>query len=232
MIVPDLRHRDIHATERMDDPDCDEATLGRTYAQFRMVNRVVAGWKRTYRRYLRPLLHDDQTTTLLDIGSGGADVSRAIATWAARDGYRLHVTAADPDPRAYAWAANHTSAIEVRRTDSAELVAEGARFDLVISNHLLHHLNPAELTGLLRDCEQLARRRVVHSDIRRSQAAYALFSVATTPFFPGSFIREDGLVSIRRSFTPDELRAAVSSRSGWRIETQPPWRNLLIRDAS
>src|SRR5690625_7898361 len=91
----------------MDDPDCDLAKLYRTYAQFKVVNRVVAGWQQTYRTYVRPLLHQDKTNTLLDIGAGGADVTRAIAHWARRDGLVLHITAADPDDRAYTWAMHH-----------------------------------------------------------------------------------------------------------------------------
>jgi len=223
-----LKYRDRHATERMDDPYCDLAKLHRTYAQFQIVNRVVAGWQHTYRHQLRPVLQHDRTNTLLDIGAGGADVTRAIARWAQRDGFALRVTAADPDDRAYSWAQQHDpdGAIEFRRALSSELVAQGHTYDLVISNHLLHHLSDDELDGLLHDSTQLARTRVVHSDIRRSQAAYTLFSVGTLPFFPGSYIREDGLISIRRSYTENELRAAAPT--GWQVLPQRPWRNLLI----
>ena len=216
----------------MDDPDCDLNKLHRTYAQFQIINRVVAGWQQTYRRHLRPVLRRDRPNTLLDIGAGGADVTRAIARWAHRDGFTLHITAADPDKRAHAWAVHHDVAgdIDFRQALSSELVAQGETFDLLISNHLLHHLTDEELQALLHDCQQLARTRAVHSDIRRSRAAYTLFSIGTWPFFPGSFIREDGLVSIRRSYTADELRTAAAP--GWRVIPQRPWRNLLIYDAT
>lgn len=227
-----LKHRDRHATERMDDPDCDLDKLHRTYAQFRMINRIVAGWQQTYRDHLRPALKRNHTNTLLDIGAGGADVTQAIIRWARRDGFILHVTAADPDARAYHWAVDHdpAGALNYQRSLSSELVGQGQRFDLVISNHLIHHLNDEELQGLLYDSEQLARIRAVHSDIRRSQTAYALFSFGTWPFFPGSYIREDGLISIRRSYTEDELRNVAAP--GWRVVTQRPWRNLLMFDAT
>ena len=45
---PDLRHRDTELTELMDDPACDEAALRRTYARFRVVNRLIAGWRATF----------------------------------------------------------------------------------------------------------------------------------------------------------------------------------------
>ena len=231
-VLPRLQDRDEATTERMDDPDCDLAMLHRTYAQFQIVNRVVAGWQRTYRHYLRPVLRRDRINTLLDIGAGGADVTRAISRWAQRDGFALHITAADPDERAHAWATQRDPAgdIDYQRALSSDLVKQDKTFDLVISNHLLHHLPDTALQGLLDDSKLLARVRAIHSDIRRSRTAYLLFSVGTLPFFSGSFIREDGLISIRRSYTENELRTAASP--GWRVHAQRPWRNLLIYDAA
>lgn len=228
MILPRLELRDRHAAERMDDPDCDRQMLERTYAQFQVVNTVVSGWRATYRRLVRPLLRRGATTTALDIGSGGGDLTRALTRWARRDGYRLRITGIDPDPRAHAWALRRPAepGLSFRRALSSELVAEGCSVDLVVSNHLLHHLDERQFTALLSDSQRLARGRVIHSDIARSRTGYALFSVGPWPFFPGSFIREDGLTSIRRSYTAPELRAAVPPP--WRVEQLGPWRNLLI----
>ena len=62
MIVPSLLDREPHVREQMDDPGCDEDALRRTYAQFRVVNAVVAGWRSTYRRHVRPVLRADRVT--------------------------------------------------------------------------------------------------------------------------------------------------------------------------
>ncbi|WP_304502206.1 class I SAM-dependent methyltransferase [Brachybacterium sp. FME24] len=230
-LAPDLTERDLRATEQMDDPHCDLRMLERTYAQFRLINAVVAGWRATYRHQLRPHLHPTGVTTLLDVGSGGGDLSRALARWARRDGFDLRVTGIDPDPRAHAWARRQppVEGVRFRRALSSTLVSDGESFDLVVSNHLLHHLDQTQLRGLLADSQRLARTAVVHSDIRRGRAAYALFSVGTLPVFRGSFIREDGLTSIRRSYTAGELRAAVPP--GWDVTALGPWRLLLTHSA-
>lgn len=225
-----LAHRDLTAIEEMDKPDCDPATLTRTYAQFGLINRSVAGWHRTWARYIRPVLSTSRSNTLLDIGSGGGDVPRAFARWAARDGFTLEITAIDPDERAQAFASSQptTPGLTFRQAFSSELVEEGAQFDVVTSNHVLHHLSPEELRGLLSDSEQLSTRLALHSDIERTRIGFALFSVATLPL-RGSYIREDGLTSIRRSYLAKELRAVVPGN--WRVERQVPFRNLLVHRA-
>ena len=223
-----LAARDQHAVEEMDKPDCDLQVLARTYAQFPLVNRVVSRWHSVYQQLIKPLLSSVHSTSLLDIGCGGGDIATSLAKWAARDGLVLSITAIDPDVRAIDFALAHATSgsVNFRDVHSGVLVAEGAVFDVVISNHILHHLAPAEFQSLLADSALLARQAVIHSDISRSRVAYTLFSVGTLPFFPGSFIRRDGLTSIRRSYTAAELRTVVPP--GWRVESGAPWRNLLL----
>ncbi|WGW11827.1 methyltransferase domain-containing protein [Saxibacter everestensis] len=226
---PDLRHRAVDEIEQMDEPGCDPRKLNRTYAQFPLVNAVVAGWRGVYRNRIRDRLAGDREHTLLDIGSGGGDLARAFARWAARDGIDLHVTAIDPDQRAYNFAVQRPAErVSYRQAASSDLVREGQRFDVVISNHVLHHLCTEETAAMLADCERLANSYAVHSDIARSLLAYRLFSIGSLPFSPGSFIRPDGLTSIRRSYTLPELRDIAPP--GWSAESDTRLRNLLVRE--
>ena len=231
MALPSLHVRAHSAVEIMDSPFCDPARLTRTYQDFRFVNAVVSGWRGIYRRSIRPALSTTTETTLLDIGSGGGDVSRALARWAVRDGLRLRVTGIDPDARAHVYASSQPKipGLSFRRALSSDLVAEGARFDFVVSNHVLHHLSVDELKGLLVDSEQLALRRVLHADLERSNLAYLGFGLLTWPFFRDSYIRPDGLTSIQRSYTAHELRVAVPA--GWSVVRGLPSRLVLSRAA-
>lgn len=230
-----LKDRELHALELMDDPDCNLEALNATYRHFPVINRLVSGWRRVYTRQLRPLLSATRDTTLLDIGCGGGDVSVALAGWAARDGLSLTITAIDPDPRAFAFCSARppVRGVAFVQTTSTALASSGQTFDVVISNHLLHHLDENARNAILTDCESLAQRLVLHNDIARSPVAYAAYFVATLPFMRGSredasFIHDDGLLSIQRSFRPAEL--AELAPPGWQVRAQFPFRVLLRRD--
>lgn len=222
-----MRQRAADAVEMMDRPDCDPLLLERTYRQFGLVNRLFSGWRRLYVRELRPLLSRGSVTTVLDIGCGGGDLAQLLANWSARENQRIEITGIDPDPRAITFASRRPPhpALRFRQAASGDLVREGRRYDVVISNHVLHHLQPAELASLLADSQVLARRLSLHNDLHRSAAAYALFSLAAQPF-RGSYIRPDGLVSIRRSYTAAELAAAAPP--GWRVRPHSPFHQVLL----
>ena len=223
-----LKDRDVDAIEDMDRSDCDLQRLNRSYARFPVVNGLLSGWHRIYRDRFRPILASTGTASVLDIGCGGGDVARSLAGWAARDGFSLLVTAIDPDQRAYDFASRSPAVegVRFRQAHSAELVAEGSAFDIVLSNHILHHLDADQFTAVVRDSEVLAKRLVLHNDLKRSNAAYLLFAAGFWPLGIGSYICGDGLVSIKRSFTAAELQRAAPA--GWSVERNGPWHNLLV----
>lgn len=222
--------RDTRSRELMDDPLCDTARLEKTYSQFSAVNHLVSGWRRVYCSLIRPRLSAARPMSLLDIGFGGGDIPRALAGWAARDRLSLQVTAIDPDERALRYVRSRPSGgVRFEAASSADVVARGDRFDIVTSNHLLHHLNDHELSELLSDSVAVCRGIAIHNDLSRSRIAHNLYAIGALPFAGGSFVRTDGLLSIRRSYRPDELQRAVPA--GWRVTRMFPHRLLATHEA-
>ena len=229
-----LAERDESATELMDEPGGDVATLERTYERFRLINAVVSNQRAVYRRWIRPCLSATEVRRVLDIGTGGADLPRALLRWARADGLRLEVTAIDPDERALDWALRQPAepGLVLRRVSSADLAKAGERFDVVTSNHVLHHLDGRQFGALLADSERLAGDGgiAVHGDIERTRLGYVGFALGTLPFernlFAGSYIRPDGLTSIRRSHTAAELAAVLPA--GWRVRRGIPSRLEVV----
>lgn len=214
----------------MDDPDADQRMLERTYLRFGAVNDVVSRPGLLYRRDIRPRRVRGRAMRILDVGSGGGDLCRLLARRLRRDGIAAEITALDPEARAIAWSREHDGGAGIRHRIgvSTDLVAAGDRFDVVLSNHMLHHLTADELEALLGDSRRLIEPGglILHRDIARSRTAYIAFGVSTLPFagnlLAGSFIRDDGLTSIRRSYTVRELRRVVPP--GWQVRAGFPSR--------
>ena len=222
-----LAHRATALPERMDDPACDPAKLHRTYARFRFINRFVSGWGRIYSRYIRPQLRAG-ARSIVDVGAGGGDIPLMLSRRAAADGFRVHCTAIDTDERAVRFMQSSLAgtSIDVRHDSAAGLLAAGERFDIVLSNNVLHHIAEQGIAAFCADTHALATRLTVHNDIRREALAFLGFLPAHV-LFPGSFIAEDGLISIRKSYRCAELRALLSPE--WDVQQVAPFRNLCVR---
>jgi SAM-dependent methyltransferase len=98
--------------------------------------------------------------------------------------------------------------------------------DVVVASQLLHHFTRAAGVGLIQELDRIARIGVVISDLRRTRLAVAGIWLAAHAlgFHPVS--RTDGVVSVRRGFTTDELTdlcvmagvaATVHRRPGFRV---------------
>lgn len=250
-----LRDRQADLVELMDRPDCDLEVLRRTYAHFDRVNRMLSEWSWVYRKWIRPALVQ-KPCSVLDVGCGGGDVPRYLMERAERDGLapRLAITGIDPDKRAIAFAreaagggraavrgaggaavaggggdavagGGRAGSIQFRAAHTRDLVSAGQKFDFVISNHVLHHLTDQEVQTLAADSDALATTAAIHNDIHRDDLAYVGFSIISLPF-RRSFIRPDGLTSIRRSFTRAELASLLPPE--WRAVNRPPFRLLAV----
>ncbi len=226
-----LRKRNTRLVEFMDRDDCDQELLKNTYRNFRNINQFLSGWRRLFRNQITPLCADSSKTyTLLDVGFGGGDIAFYLDHLARESGINLHITAIDPDPRAFEYVSGLDSSpnINFRQATETELIDEGKVFDFVVSNHLMHHLKPDELKTLLLNCRQLTKKRLLFNDLRRSDAAWVLFNGLTLFLFRNSYIRPDGLMSIRRSYTATELNKILPP--AFRAASKPPFRLLVLFD--
>lgn len=227
---PALAVRGVDARELMDDPHADARMLARTYGRFGFVNALVSRPGTLYRRDIRPRAERTRRLRILDVGAGGGDLCRLLAGRLRHDGFDAEITALDADERAIRWASAHDrgAGIRYRRALTTELVEAGDTYDIVLSNHVLHHLDEDELQTVLSDSMRLVAPGglVSHHDIARSRTAHVLFAAATLPIsrtlLADSFIREDGLISIRRSYTIAELMAIAPT--GWTVRGGLPSR--------
>ncbi|HKI46911.1 MAG TPA: methyltransferase domain-containing protein [Balneolales bacterium] len=224
-----LQQRQGDLQEWMDIGGADQIKLFQTYRFFSVINRFFSGWSKLYESYILPLADENQPIEILDIGFGGGDIPLKIYNWAKQDGIRVKITGIETDPRALTYVDSKTWPDEItfEYLTTHELIADGKTFDVVISNHLLHHLTDPELKVMLEDAGKLSDNLVLFNDLERNPMAFTAFSVFIAPFCPGSYIAYDGRISIRKSYRKGELQAVVPA--GWKVKRMKPWRLLLIR---
>jgi len=228
-----LKHRKPELVEWMDRHDCDPKLLKNTYQQFSAINYLLSGWSRIYKTRIRPFCTDKKNTySLLDIGFGGGDIPLKIAEWAKKDGINIDILGIELDDRAleFAQTLEAPANVQFKKMHSSRLIDEGISFDFVISNHVLHHLQDADVHELLKQAEQLARHMVLFNDIERNSVGFSLFKMIAPLIFRNSFIAKDGLISIQRSFTFNELREIIPKK--WKLDQMPLFRLVLTLDKS
>jgi SAM-dependent methyltransferase len=217
--------------ELMDDPDCSEVRLNRTYHVFYWLNRFLGRWEAVFETFILPEAEPGKTLTVLDIGCGGGDVAERLLQLAKKNSVAIQITGIDPDRRAIAFAKKHRSPeIIFEQTGLQEIGAAKRKFDIVISNHVTHHVPDNALNGFLELSSQVCRKRVIHNDVRRS--GFGLLLYPFIALIPGlfSFVLYDGLVSILRSRTLRELKQDL--QSGWDVTALEPFRVLITKDVS
>jgi SAM-dependent methyltransferase len=86
-------------------------------------------------------------------------------------------------------------------------------FDYVTCALFFHHLTDDEVVRTLHAFDRVARRGIVVNDLIRRRRLFFWSWLLTRPF--NAVLRQDGPLSVRRSFRPDEL-TGLAQRAGLR----------------
>jgi SAM-dependent methyltransferase len=225
--VPDFARRSA-AAELMDTDSRDFEDYRTCLADLAQVNRVTATHRPTL-RFLedlrrRGLLVPGHRARLVDAGSGYGDLLRAVDRWAVRRGLDLELLGVDLNP----WAARAAAAATPRGRPIRYLtgdVFEAAlgTVDVVVSSQLAHHLDDGALRRFLRWMEGTARLGWCVADLHRHPLPYHAFRIASRAIGWHRFVCHDGPVSIARSLTLAEWRAAIAGAELGGVPVRLAW---------
>jgi SAM-dependent methyltransferase len=198
-------------TELLDDPGADPATVAESLRNISRANRWFGGAAAVRHGLGRVLAGAPRGSriTLLDLGTGAGDLPRIAAAWAHRREIRLRPAGLELSRVAARLARDGGVPCVVGCAGSPPLREKSV--DLVLASQLLHHLAPESAVRLLRTCDRLARVGVVVADIRRGRLAPFLFRLGAGVLGFDRHTIADGLTSIRRGYTPRELRELLAA---------------------
>jgi SAM-dependent methyltransferase len=205
-----LTPRRRRGIELLDDPTIDPAIREKSIGDVTRSNRWLGGL-RAASIEARAVLRGRERATILDVGTGLADIPARVAKDAS-SGAPLVTIGVDE-----AWSL--LVAARSRMTfgvcaNALQLPFRDRSIDVVMCSQLLHHFERPGAERLVREMNRVARVAVIISDLRRSWIAAAGFWLVSFPMRFHAVTRHDGVVSVLRGFTPTELRDIVHAATG------------------
>lgn len=196
--------------EIMDEGNVSEADMRAALRFIRGVNRRLGGAAALIRHLQTWSVSwpKGRPITLLDLGTGSADIPMAVRRWSQAHGHDVRITATDIHPLTLALAREHvgdTPGIEVRELDALSMRDTlGARsFDYVHAGMFLHHLSEIQILTVLAGMERVAARGVVWNDLVRSRLNLAFITLLTIG--QPEIIKHDARASVRAGFDRREV---------------------------
>jgi 2-polyprenyl-3-methyl-5-hydroxy-6-metoxy-1,4-benzoquinol methylase len=210
--------------EEMDGPGTDAQTYAICLRDLAAVNRVTFTHRPTL-RWLKTAvatLPQGHTISILDVACGHGDMLRAIARWAAKNAIPVRLEGLDLNPRSAEVARDATpSALNISyRTGDVFDDQPSAPPDFIVTSQFTHHLTDDDVVRLLVWMDRTARHGWFIADLHRHELAYYGFPVLARIAGWHRIVRQDGQISIARSFRRAEwealvARAGVAATIGW-----------------
>jgi ubiquinone/menaquinone biosynthesis C-methylase UbiE len=224
----------IYEEELLDAGDGTDEDVAQSLADLRRINRFLGG-RRVVLDAIASCLGGAPLSevSVLDVGTGSADIPMAVAERCRKLGLTTFVAAVDISERNLRVARAQLGVsreIQFVRADSMALPFAADSFDFVTASLFLHHFRDEDVVRLLADFARIAKRAVIVNDLVRNLVPYYFTKIAG-PFLAASFLtRNDAPVSVLRGFTRQEI-GALARRAGLRdleVKRLFPYRLSMI----
>lgn len=199
--------------EWMDDAAATEEDFRAALRDLERINRATFAYAPVLRWLDGMATHSGgRSLSVLDVGAGGGDMLRRIASWGARRGVALELCGLDRSPWAERAARAAGTPPEVRwiTADLFDLDA-AERFDLVLCSLFAHHLPDPVLVRFLRWLPERARLGWLISDLHRHPIPWAAVWAGTRLARLHPMVAHDGPVSVARGFGRADWERAIAA---------------------
>ena len=193
-----------NSEEILDSEECPALETQKSLSDLCRMNRWFGGVGTTRKLIHRVASHSGlKRLTLLEVAAGFGEVPRMAGQQLARRGITLDITDLDRVP---SHLRRHHRAIAA---DALALPFRDSSFDVVSCSLFAHHLEPDQLRQFASEALRVSRHASVINDLIRHPLHLALV-YAGFPLMRSYVSRVDGVASVKRAYTPEEVREIVS----------------------
>lgn len=218
-ILTPARRRGV---EILDDPTTPREIRHRTMLDVTRSNTLFGGTRMVMAalRSVLPLL--PKNALLLDVGTGLGDIPASAIREARRAKVSLKTIGLDVTESPLRTARSRLASVVVG--DALRLPFADGAVDVVTCSQVLHHFLDGDARRVIAELHRVSRGHVVISDLQRSWFAAAGFWLASVGLRFHRVTRHDGVTSVLRGFTGDELARMVHEVTG----TKPTMRRGMF----
>jgi SAM-dependent methyltransferase len=169
--------------------------------------------------------------SVLDVGAGSGELLRVVGEWSRQTRREARLVGVELNARSARAIVEESSDFGIIgvRGDAFRLPFAEDEFDYAICSLFTHHFKNDQVVEILRELSRVARRKIFVIDLHRHPVAYYFFTTVARMFLHNRLIREDGALSILRSFTTEELEALGkrAALKNVRVKRHFPYRLVL-----
>ncbi len=196
--------------EHLDKGDYTPEEYEGCIVELQRVNRWLGDTKALRNSLLKEIAAAEvQAFSVLDVGAGSGELLRVMAQWANETNRGARLVGLELNERSakeIVEGSQQYPQISSVRGDAFRVPFRDQQFEYVICSLFTHHFRDPQVVDLLQEMARVARRKIFVIDLHRNIVAYTFFTTIAKLFLHNRLIREDGALSILRSFTPNEFR--------------------------
>jgi ubiquinone/menaquinone biosynthesis C-methylase UbiE len=194
------------APERLDLAGHPRAILARSLRDVTHANHWFGG-TRSLRIALTPFLKPGATLSLLDVGTGSAEVLLDLVRWAKRLGVTIQPVGLDAHAEILSVARERAPLLPLVHADMRALPFRTGSVDLVLATLVLHHVPDDGQVRALKELSRVARRGVIVAELERHHIHWLGAKLLAATIWRSPLTRHDAPVSVARGYTRQELEA-------------------------
>jgi len=219
--------------ELLDETSIQPDLLFKNLRELDFLNRTTGGHAITLKGIKQLITDHTKIYHIVDLGCGSGDSLRAIADWAREYNFNVQLIGVDMNADVIEYLKKHCSSypeITSITADYQEFLDRNTSVDIVHCSLFCHHLNDDELVRLFTYFSEKVTTGFVINDLQRNWLAYYGAWFFTRLFKGTDLAKNDGPISVLRSFKASELRHLLEKANikKYKIQKKRLFRFLIV----